>query len=101
MKTDIYVDDNLVLSDNMIINPKEDNVEALGFMEGYKNFATLIIIPNFLRKVNPYREFSFKKYFAWTKSAYAGRFTVVTTRNVWYNDTYRNSRWERAAFHGL
>ena len=64
-------------------------------------FATLIIIPNFLRKVNPYREFSFKKYFVRTKSAYAGRFTVVTTHNVWYNDTYRNSRWERAAFHGL
>lgn len=46
LKTDIYVDDNLVLSDNMIINPKDDNVEDLGFMEGYKNFATLIIINN-------------------------------------------------------
>lgn len=44
LKTDIYVDDTLVLSDNMIINPREDNIEDLGFMEGYKNFATLIII---------------------------------------------------------
>lgn len=44
LKTDIYVDDNLVLSDNMIINPRESNIDDLGFMEGYKNFATLIII---------------------------------------------------------
>lgn len=46
LKTDIYVDDNIVLSDNMIINPKENNIENLGFMEGYKNFATLIVINN-------------------------------------------------------
>ena len=44
LKTDIYVDDNIALSDNMIINPKENNIEDLGFMEGYKNFATLIVI---------------------------------------------------------
>lgn len=44
LKTDIYVDDNIVLSDNMIINPRENNIEDLGFMEGYKNFATLIVI---------------------------------------------------------
>lgn len=46
LKTDIYVDDSLVLSDNMIINPRESNIDDLGFMEGYKNFATLIIINN-------------------------------------------------------
>ncbi len=44
LKTDIYMDHNLVLSDNMIINPRENNIDDLGFMEGYKNFATLIII---------------------------------------------------------
>ncbi|MDO4534568.1 MAG: urease accessory protein UreD [Clostridium perfringens] len=44
LKTDIYMDGNIVLSDNMIINPRENNIEDLGFMEGYKNFATLIVI---------------------------------------------------------
>lgn len=44
LKTDIYIDDNIVLSDNMIINPRENNIEDLGFMESYKNFATLIVI---------------------------------------------------------
>ena len=28
----------------MLIDPREDNIEGLGFMEGYKNFGSLIIL---------------------------------------------------------
>ncbi len=33
-----------ILLDNMLIDPREDNIEGLGFMEGYKNFGSLIIL---------------------------------------------------------
>ena len=44
LKTNIYMDGKPVLLDNMLIDPREDDVEGLGFMEGYKNFGTLIIL---------------------------------------------------------
>ena len=44
LKTNIYMDGKPVLLDNMLIDPREDNIEGLGFMEGYKNFGTLIIL---------------------------------------------------------
>ena len=44
LKTNVYMDGKTVLLDNMLIDPREDNIEGLGFMEGYKNFGTLIIL---------------------------------------------------------
>lgn len=44
LSTKIYVDDRLVLLDNLLINPKEDDVTALGYFEGYENLGTLIVI---------------------------------------------------------
>ena len=44
LKTNVYMDGKPVLLDNMLIDPREDNIEGLGFMEGYKNFGTLIIL---------------------------------------------------------
>lgn len=50
LKTNIYMDGVLVLLDNMLINPREDDIDGLGFMEGYKNFATLIILDDRIDK---------------------------------------------------
>lgn len=50
LKTNIYMDGIPVLLDNMLINPREDDIDGLGFMEGYKNFATLIILDDRIDK---------------------------------------------------
>ena len=50
LKTNIYMDGVPVLLDNMLINPSEDDIDGLGFMEGYKNFATLIILDDRIDK---------------------------------------------------
>lgn len=50
LKTNIYMDGVPVLLDNMLINPREDDIDGLGFMEGYKNFATLIILDDRIDK---------------------------------------------------
>lgn len=43
-KTKIYVENKVVLLDNLLVNPKEDDVTKLGYFEGYENFGTLIVI---------------------------------------------------------
>ena len=50
LKTNIYMDGVPVLLDNMLINPRADDIDGLGFMEGYKNFATLIILDDRIDK---------------------------------------------------
>ena len=50
LKTNIYMDGVPVLLDNMLINPRDDDIDGLGFMEGYKNFATLIILDDRIDK---------------------------------------------------
>lgn len=50
LKTNIYMDGVPVLLDNMLINPRENDIDGLGFMEGYKNFATLIILDDRIDK---------------------------------------------------
>ena len=50
LKTNIYMDGVPILLDNMLINPREDDIDGLGFMEGYKNFATLIILDDRIDK---------------------------------------------------
>lgn len=50
LKTNIYMDGEPVLLDNMLIDPREDDIDGLGFMEGYKNFATLIILNDEINK---------------------------------------------------
>ena len=46
LKTNIYVNNKIVLLDNLIVNPKKDNVSEIGYFEGYSNFGTLIVINN-------------------------------------------------------
>lgn len=44
LKTRVYVNNKMVLLDNLLVNPKEDDVTQLGFFEGYNNFGTLLVI---------------------------------------------------------
>lgn len=44
LKTMVYVNNKMVLLDNLLVNPKEDDVTQLGFFEGYNNFGTLLVI---------------------------------------------------------
>ncbi|MDD6796540.1 MAG: urease accessory protein UreD [Clostridiaceae bacterium] len=51
-ETKVYMDDKIVLLDNLIVNPKENNVNELGYFEGYENFGTLLVInPNITQEV--------------------------------------------------
>ena len=43
-KTKVYVNNKIVLLDNLLINPRKDDVTKLGFFEGYENFGTLLVI---------------------------------------------------------
>lgn len=44
LKTKVYVNNKIVLLDNLLVNPREDDVTKLGFFEGYQNFGTLLVI---------------------------------------------------------
>ena len=44
LKTSVYVNNKMVLLDNLLVNPREDDVTKLGFFEGYQNFGTLLVI---------------------------------------------------------
>ena len=44
LKTSLYVNNKMVLLDNLLVNPREEDVTKLGFFEGYKNFGTLLVI---------------------------------------------------------
>jgi len=44
LKTSVYLNNKLVLLDNLLVNPREDDVRQLGFFEGYQNFGTLLVI---------------------------------------------------------
>ncbi len=44
LKSNVYVNNKMVLLDNLIINPRKNDVSKLGFFEGYENFGTLLII---------------------------------------------------------
>lgn len=44
LKTIVYVNNEIVLLDNLLVNPREDDVSKLGFFEGYQNFGTLLVI---------------------------------------------------------
>ncbi|MDI9218438.1 MULTISPECIES: urease accessory protein UreD [Clostridium] len=44
LKTNVYVNNKMVLLDNLLVNPREDDVTKLGFFEGYQNFGTLLVI---------------------------------------------------------
>lgn len=40
----VYMDGKIVLVDNLISNPKDDDVTEIGYFEGYQNFGTLLVI---------------------------------------------------------
>ena len=44
LKTKVYVNNKIVLLDNLLVNPRKDDVTKLGFFEGYENFGTLLVI---------------------------------------------------------
>lgn len=44
MRNRIFMDGKLVFMDNLMLNPKNQNLEDLGFLEGYSNYGTAIII---------------------------------------------------------
>lgn len=44
LKNNVYVDNKLVLLDNLVVNPREYDVTKLGYFEDYKNFGTLLVI---------------------------------------------------------
>lgn len=41
---EIYVDDELVVYDNMLLNPEKNRVDALGYMEGYSHLGSCYFI---------------------------------------------------------
>ena len=44
LKSNVYINNKIVLLDNLIVNPRENDVTKLGFFEEYSNFGTLLII---------------------------------------------------------
>lgn len=44
LKSNVYVNNKLVLLDNLLVNPRENDVTRLGFFEEYSNFGTLLVI---------------------------------------------------------
>ena len=44
LKSNVYINNKIVLLDNLIVNPRENDVSKLGFFEEYANFGTLLII---------------------------------------------------------
>lgn len=44
MRNRIFMDGKLIFMDNLLLNPKTQNLEDLGFLEGYSNYGTAIII---------------------------------------------------------
>lgn len=44
LKSNVYINNKLVLLDNLIIKPSENDVNKLGFFEEYSNFGTLVVI---------------------------------------------------------
>ncbi|MGG7078423.1 urease accessory protein UreD [Clostridium sardiniense] len=44
MKNRIFMDGELVFLDNLLLDPKNQELEELGFLEGYSNYGTAIII---------------------------------------------------------
>lgn len=46
LKSNVFVNNKLVLLDNLIVNPNSNDVTKLGFFEEYLNFGTLLVINN-------------------------------------------------------
>ncbi|WP_195263152.1 urease accessory protein UreD [Clostridium sp. 1001275B_160808_H3] len=44
MKSKIYMDGNLIFLDNLLFEPKNQDLEGLGFLEGYSNYGTATVI---------------------------------------------------------
>ena len=44
LKSNVYVNNKLILLDNLVVNPCENDVTRLGFFEKYSNFGTLLVV---------------------------------------------------------
>lgn len=50
IKTDVYLNNELIYLDNLKITPKDYDVQSLGILEEYKNFGTMIVIDKRVNK---------------------------------------------------
>ena len=41
---EIYMEDELVVYDHIKLNPVDQNMEAIGFMEGYSHLGSMIVV---------------------------------------------------------
>ncbi|MGV3026788.1 urease accessory protein UreD [Clostridium thermobutyricum] len=44
LKTNLYYDGELMLIDNLVMEPEKYDVNSIGYLEGYLNFGTLLVI---------------------------------------------------------
>ena len=44
LKTNVYVNNKIILIDNLLVDTLHDDVRGIGYFEGYKNFGTLLVI---------------------------------------------------------
>ena len=44
IKTNLYLNGELIYLDNLKITPKDYEVQSFGILEGYKNFGTMVVI---------------------------------------------------------
>lgn len=56
LKTEIYMNDDLVLFDHLRLKPEDQNLNGLGILEGYTHFGSMIVIveqitPDFVDKL--------------------------------------------------
>ncbi len=56
LKNEIYLDGELVVYDHIKLNPENQNIEALGYMEGYSHLGSMIVVgeqttPEFIDKM--------------------------------------------------
>lgn len=50
LKTNVYYDGELVLLDNLVLEPSKYDINKIGYLEGYLNFGTLLVIDRRITK---------------------------------------------------
>ncbi|MGL4847786.1 MAG: urease accessory protein UreD [Clostridium sp.] len=50
LKTNLYYDSKLVLLDNLVLEPEKYDINKIGYLEGYLNFGTLLVIDRRITK---------------------------------------------------